>query len=100
MLLRQHRTPAAQKQVADQHLDTGPWASVQTAFDGVPQSSILDRAEINLEAWVCDGMHFLDEGQRGKGGVAIHHLVENATQTPDIRCPANLHDSNELQLQN
>ena len=47
----------------DLHLDTSPGASVQAALDGVPQSSILDWAKVDFEAWVSDGMHLLDEGQ-------------------------------------
>ncbi len=33
---------------------------------------------------VDDGMHLLYKGKVGKGGVAVDHLVEDATQTPYV----------------
>ncbi len=36
-------------------------------------------------------MHLLNESQSREWSVSIHHLVQNAAKTPDIRCPADLH---------
>ena len=47
---------------------------------------------------VCDGVHLLDEGQGRKGGVAMHHLVQNAAQAPNVRRPPNLRSKKCLDL--
>ena len=47
---------------AYQHLYTSPWTPVQAALDAVSQGCIPDSREVNFVAWVCDGMHLLDEG--------------------------------------
>ena len=73
------------------HLNACSGAPVQASLDGVSQSSILDGCKGNAVAWICDGMHLLDESQSREGSVPIHHLVQNAAETPDIRCPADLH---------
>lgn len=66
------------------HLDAGPRAPVQAALDCVCQSSILDGVKGNAVARVCDGVHLLDEGQSREGGVAVHHLVQDAAQAPNV----------------
>jgi len=73
------------------HLNACSGAPVQASLDGVSQSSILDGCKGNAVAWVCDGVHLLNESQSREGSVSIHHLIQNAAKTPDIRRPANLH---------
>lgn len=45
------------------HLDASSRAPIQAPLDGVCQGGVLDGVKGNAVAWVCDGVHLLDEGQ-------------------------------------
>ncbi|KAA6420465.1 MAG: oxidoreductase FAD-binding domain-containing [Trebouxia sp. A1-2] len=66
-------------------------AKMEASLDGVSQSGILDGCKGNAIAWVSDGVHLLNKCQSREGGVSIHHLVQDAAKTPNVRRPANLH---------
>jgi hypothetical protein len=79
------------------HGDPGAGVAVQAAAQHVGKGGVGQWREGHLVRLVGDGVHLLDEGQVGEGGVAVHHLVQNAAQAPQVRRPPHLafHSSSE-----
>jgi hypothetical protein len=72
------------------HGDPGAGVAVQAAAQHVGKGGVGQWGEGHLVRLVSDGVHLLDEGQVGEGGVAVHHLVQNAAQAPQVRRPPHL----------
>ncbi len=67
------------------HGDARPGLAVQAAADGVHQRAVGERREGDDVGGVGDGVHLGDEAQIVEGRLAVHHLVQDAAQAPDVR---------------
>lgn len=76
-----------QKRVVEElrHADPRGWAAVQAPRDDVGQLGVADGRHGDGVVGVDDGVHLLDKGEVGKGGVAVHHLVQDAAEAPYVR---------------
>ena len=79
-------SPRVQERVLEQLRDGQPPSRVEieTRMHDFETIVVSTFREVNDVGFVGDGVHLLDEGEVRKGGAAVDHLVEDATQGPDV----------------
>mmetsp|Transcript_3107 Transcript_3107/g.7331 ORF Transcript_3107/g.7331 Transcript_3107/m.7331 type:complete len:281 (+) Transcript_3107:456-1298(+) len=73
------------------HRDPRPGVAVEAAANKVEQVAVVEVRELDRVVGVRDRVHLLDEGKGGERRRAVHHLVEDAAERPDVGGPPHPH---------